>query len=72
MKKELTYSEAFEKLEQLVEELEEGNIQVDKLTLKIKQANELIAVCETKLRVVEEEVKEHSLAAKKKTGKKGE
>lgn len=58
MKKELTYSEAFSKLEDLVEQLEVGDIQLDKLTEKIKQANELIALCETKLREIEDEVKE--------------
>jgi exodeoxyribonuclease VII small subunit len=56
MKKELNYSDAFSKLEELVEELEEGNIPLDKLTPKVKQANELITICETKLRKIETEV----------------
>jgi exodeoxyribonuclease VII small subunit len=58
MKKELTYSEAFAKLEELVQELEDGNIQLDMLTEKVKQANELIGICEIKLRNVENGVKE--------------
>ena len=58
MKKELTYSDAFAKLEELVAQLEEGDIQLDKLTAKVKQANELIAICEGKLRTIEGEVKE--------------
>jgi exonuclease VII small subunit len=36
MKKELTYNEAFEKLEELVYALEDRNIQLDKLTPIIK------------------------------------
>lgn len=60
MKKELTYSEAFGKLEEVVEELEEGNIQLDKLPSKVKQANELIAICELRLRGIESEIKEAS------------
>ena len=58
MKNDLTYSEAFSKLEELVEQLEEGDIQLDKLAEKVKHANELIAICEEKLRKIAKEVKE--------------
>jgi exodeoxyribonuclease VII small subunit len=57
MKKELSYSEACKKLEELVSQLETGDIPLEKLTLKIKQANELISVCESRLRNIEDEVK---------------
>jgi exodeoxyribonuclease VII small subunit len=57
MKNEPTYSEAFSKLEELVEQLEVGNIQLDNLSSKVKQANELIAICESKLRTIETEIK---------------
>jgi exodeoxyribonuclease VII small subunit len=56
MKTDLTYSEAFSKLEEIVDEFEVGNIQLDKLSEKIKQAHELIAICETKLRNIEKEI----------------
>jgi exodeoxyribonuclease VII small subunit len=56
MKSEQTYNQAFEKLEELVEQLEDGNIQLDTLATKVKQANELIAICETKLRKIEKAV----------------
>ena len=56
MKKALTYNTAFEKLEELIEELEYGDIQLDKLSDKVKQANDLIKICETKLRNAEKEV----------------
>jgi len=56
MGKELRYSDAYAKLEELVEQLEDGNIPLDKLTAKVKQANELITICETKLRSIEKEV----------------
>jgi exodeoxyribonuclease VII small subunit len=58
MKKEQTYSEAFVQLEQLIEQLEEGDIQLEELAEKVKQANELIVACESKLRTVEEQVRE--------------
>ena len=73
MKKELTYNEAFSKLEELVEQLEEGDIQLDKLSEKVKQANEFISICETKLRSIDNEVKEATKTVttrpKKKNGK---
>jgi exodeoxyribonuclease VII small subunit len=58
MKKELTYNEAFTKLEKLVGDLEEGDIPLDKLSEKVRQANELIAICDGKLRGIDKEVKE--------------
>jgi exodeoxyribonuclease VII small subunit len=56
MKTNLTYSEAFVKLEDLVLQLEDGNIQLDKLSAKVKEAKELISICENKLRKIETEV----------------
>jgi exodeoxyribonuclease VII small subunit len=70
MKTNLTYSEAFSKLENLVGQLEEGEIPLDKLSLKVKQANELIAICEKQLRGIKDEVKEASKDANAKTRKK--
>ena len=71
MKKELTYNEAYLKLENLVEQLEEGTIPLDKLSLKVKQANEFIELCENKLRKIDSEIKEvkktSSAQQKKKT-----
>jgi len=60
MKNELTYSAAYSKLQVLVEELEDGEIPLDKLSEKVKLANELILICETKLRKIETEIKELS------------
>ena len=66
MKNELTYSEAFSTLEELVEQLEDGNIQLDQLSEKVKQANDLISICELKLRSIEKEIEDatKSLATK--------
>jgi exodeoxyribonuclease VII small subunit len=57
MKKELTYNEAFDKLEEILEQLEEGNIPLDKLSAKVKLANEFIAICENRLRKIQDEIK---------------
>lgn len=56
MKSKLTYSEAFTKLEELVGQLEDGTIPLDKLAATVKQANEWVAVCEDKLRMIQAEV----------------
>jgi len=58
MKPDLTYDEAFNKLEHLVGQLEESNIPLDKLSEKVKQANELIKICEDKLTKIEIDVTE--------------
>jgi exodeoxyribonuclease VII small subunit len=56
MKKVTTYTEAYEKLEELVSELEDGDIPLDRLAEKIKEANGYINLCEKKLRQIELEV----------------
>ena len=53
----LSYTEAFESLEKIVAQIEDDSIQLDTLADKVKQANELIQYCETKLRSIEREVK---------------
>ena len=58
MKDELTYSDAYIKLERIVAELEDDNIPLDKLSAKVEQANGLISICENKLRKTEMEVNE--------------
>jgi exodeoxyribonuclease VII small subunit len=70
MKKELTYSEAFAELEKLVGQLEEGDIQLDKLTTKVKQANDLIRICEAQLRSIDNEVKVATMTTPTKLRKK--
>jgi len=52
----MKYSEAFEELQTIVEQMEEGNISVDDLSIKIKRAAELIRICKQKLSATEEDV----------------
>jgi exodeoxyribonuclease VII small subunit len=63
MKSKQTYKEAYTKLEELVEQLEDGNIPLDKLAEKVKQANEWIAVCEDKLRQIGTDIDEAAATA---------
>jgi exodeoxyribonuclease VII small subunit len=56
MKKIETYTEAFDELQQLVQEMENGEISVDELAIKVKRATELIAFCKQKLTSTEQNV----------------
>jgi exodeoxyribonuclease VII small subunit len=50
------YAEAFEELQQIVSEIEEGHISVDELSEKVKRAAFLINICKAKLSSTEEDV----------------
>ena len=51
-----TYTEAFEELQKIVSEIEEGQISVDELSAKVKRAAFLIKICKNKLSSTEEDV----------------
>jgi len=50
------YTQAFEELQQIVSEIEAGEISVDELSEKVKRAALLINICKTKLANTEEDV----------------
>jgi exodeoxyribonuclease VII small subunit len=54
--KEVNYESAFKELQDIVSEIELGQITVDILSQKVKRAAELIAICKTKLSSTEEDV----------------
>lgn len=56
MSKTPTYSEAFNELQTIVSEIEQGEVSVDLLSAKVKRAAELIAICKQALRSTEENV----------------
>lgn len=56
MSEEIKYTDAFEELQQIVADIEDGEISVDELSVKVKRASELIKVCKTKLTSTEEDV----------------
>ena len=53
----LTYQQALEELENIVEALEDETIPVDELALKVKRASDLIEFCQAKLTETDAEVK---------------
>ena len=52
----MNYTEAYEELQQLVQYMESGQINVDELALKVKRAAELIKICKVKLHETEADV----------------
>jgi exodeoxyribonuclease VII small subunit len=52
----MKYQEAFDELEQIVMSIEDGDIDVDELSDKVKRASKLIQLCSAKLKSTEEEV----------------
>lgn len=56
MNKDARYTEAFNELQQIAAEIEQGEISVDELSEKVKRAAELIRFCKAKLTATEEDV----------------
>ena len=56
MKKEILYTDAINELEEIVSSIENEDVNVDELSVKVKRAAELIKVCKNKLQTTEEEV----------------
>lgn len=57
MKKEnVSYEKAMQEVEQIMKELENGEVTVDNLLEKVKRAGELIQYCKQKLTVAENEI----------------
>ncbi|MFY8109442.1 MAG: exodeoxyribonuclease VII small subunit [Bacteroidia bacterium] len=50
------YTKAFEELQTIVAEIEQGEISVDELSEKVKRAAQLIKICKLKLTSTEEDV----------------
>jgi len=56
MNKLPNYTEAFEELQEIVSEIERGDISVDELSNKVKRAALLIKICKDKLTATEGDV----------------
>lgn len=56
--KGITYQEAYDELQLLVQEIENGEISVDELSIKVKRSAELIKICKKRLTSTEEDVNE--------------
>ncbi|MDR1779122.1 MAG: exodeoxyribonuclease VII small subunit [Tannerella sp.] len=57
MEKQESYNESITKLREIVADIEQGELDVDILSEKVKEASRLIKVCKDKLFKADEEVK---------------
>ena len=55
-KKNLSYSEAVDTIDEILQQIETGELDVDELAEKVKQAAELLKICRGKLFSTEKEV----------------
>jgi len=56
--KQISYNEAYEELQSILEDIKERNVDVDKLAAKVKRARELINLCEERIKKAEMEIEE--------------
>ncbi len=55
-KKNFSYSEAVTRIDEILQQIEAGELDVDELAEKVKQAAELLKLCKAKLFSTEKEV----------------
>jgi len=56
MKDEITYKKAVQQLEQIVDKLENGELDIDTMTEQLKEAQYLIKFCKDKLTKADEDI----------------
>ena len=56
-KNQYSYSEAYSKLQEILSQIENNQLDVDELSSKIKEASSLLKICKDKLFVANEETK---------------
>lgn len=56
-KKEATYGEAASRLEEILQTIEEGKVDIDELSGLVKEAAELVTLCRNKIHSAEVQVK---------------
>jgi exodeoxyribonuclease VII small subunit len=55
-KKEFSFNDAVVRIEEILKNIESGELDVDKLSEEVRRASELIKQCQKKLRTTEEEI----------------
>ena len=55
-----TYSQALQRLQKIVAQIDSGELEIDQLADKIKEANAIIMFCNEKLTKADEEIKKLS------------
>jgi exodeoxyribonuclease VII small subunit len=55
-KKEFSFNNAVTEIEKILREIESGTMDVDRLSVEVKKASELIRQCQKKLKTTEDEI----------------
>ena len=55
-KQKFNYSKSLKEIEEIVKQIESGELDVDKLADKVRKATKLIELCREKLRTTEEDL----------------
>ena len=55
-KKEFSFTNAVKEIEEILKNIEGGELDIDSLASEVKKASELIRLCQKKLRTTEEEI----------------
>jgi exodeoxyribonuclease VII small subunit len=55
-KREFSFTDAVADIEKILQKIESGDLDIDKLAIEVKRASELIRQCQKKLRTTEEEI----------------
>lgn len=55
-KKEFSFNDAVIEIENILHNIESGELDIDKLSVEVKRASELIKQCQKKLKTTEEEI----------------
>jgi exodeoxyribonuclease VII small subunit len=55
-KKDFSFNDAVKEIEKILGNIENGNLDVDRLSEEVKRASDLIKQCQKKLRSTEEEI----------------
>jgi len=55
---EISYSQATERLEEILDALERGEVDIDELAIKVKEAAKLLKLCKDKIERTQMEVEE--------------
>jgi exodeoxyribonuclease VII small subunit len=55
-KKEFSFNDAVVEIETILHKIENGDLDIDRLSVEVKRASELIKQCQDKLRTTEEEI----------------
>lgn len=57
VKKQISYEEAVQTLEDIVRKMENGELDIDSMSAELKKAQELIKLCKDKLTKTDQEIK---------------